>query len=305
MVCATGLPSKLRPTKAMVTKVRKAVIPAAGLGTRMLPATKAVPKEMLPIVDRPAIQRVVEECVASGIELVVLVSGRYKGSIEDHFDVSYEVEDVLTRGAKAELLDRIAGLSKMVDIVSVRQNRPLGLGHAVLTARPVIGDEDPFAVLLPDDLIDSDPPATKLLADAYAETGHGAVGLVEVPASETHRYGVVAGEEVAPGRILCTQMVEKPPAGTAPSNLAIAGRYVLPGEIFRHLANTTRGSGGEIQLTDALVKIMETDAMYGVTLGGRRYDTGGVAGWLEANIGYAMKDPELRAHILQVVDRYR
>jgi len=286
------------------SKVRKAVIPAAGLGTRMLPATKSVPKEMLPIVDRPAIQMIVEECVASGIELVVIISGRYKGSIQDHFDVSYEVEDTLERAHKRELLDRITKLPSMVDIVSIRQNRPLGLGHAVLTARPLVGDDEPFAVLLPDDLIDSDPPATKQLVDIYDETGGGAFALVEVEPENAHRYGIITGEKVGDHRYLCTSMVEKPAPGTAPSNLAIAGRYVLPGKVFEHIANTPRGAGGEIQLTDALVKLIKTDAMYGALLEGRRYDTGSPGGWLEANIGFAMKDPELREHVLAMVKPY-
>ncbi len=267
----------------------------------MLPATKAVPKEMLPIVDRPAIQWIVEECVASGIELVVIISGRYKGSIQDHFDVSYEVEDVLERAQRSELLNRIAQLPNMVDIVSVRQHRPLGLGHAVLTARPIVGDDEPFAVLLPDDLIDSTPPATKQLVDIHAETGGGAFALVEVEPENAHRYGIVTGERVGDRRYLCTSMVEKPAPGTAPSNLAIAGRYVLPGKIFDHIANTPKGAGGEIQLTDALVKLIKTDAMYGAVLDGRRYDTGSPGGWLEANIGYAMKRPALREQVLAMV----
>ena len=271
----------------------------------MLPATKSVPKEMLPVVDRPAIQWIIEECVASGIELVIIISGRYKGSIQDHFDVSYEVEDILQRSRKDELLNRISKLPDMIDVVSIRQHRPLGLGHAVLTARPLIDENEPFAVLLPDDLIDSTPPATKQLVDIYEATGSGALALVEVRPEHAHRYGIVTGDPVADGRYLCTSMVEKPAPGTAPSNLAIAGRYVLPGKVLDHIAETPRGAGGEIQLTDALVKLIERDSVYGAVLDGRRYDTGSPGGWLEANVGFAMKDPELRKHVLNVVDANR
>jgi UTP--glucose-1-phosphate uridylyltransferase len=282
-----------------VTKrVRKAVIPAAGLGTRLLPATKAIPKEMLPIVDKPAIQLIVEECVAAGIELVVLISGRYKGAIEDHFDISYEVEDTLRRANKAELLDRVAPLSSMIDIVSVRQNRALGLGHAVLCARQVIGDDEPFAVLLPDDIVDAAVPATTQLAKVHEETGGAVFALVEVPPGQEPMYGIVTGERVAPGRVLCTSMVEKPSSAAAPSNLGIVGRYVLPGSVFQHLANTTPGQGGEIQLTDALIRLMQTDAVYGQLLDGDRYDTGDVAGLIKANLAFAMKRPDVRDQLL-------
>ncbi len=285
-------------------RIRKAVIPAAGLGTRLLPATKAVPKEMMPIGIKPAIQLIVEECVNSGIETVVLVNGRYKGALEDHFDVAYEVEDTLRQSGKTELLERIEPLSRMVDLVSVRQNRPLGLGHAVLCARPILGDDEPFAVLLPDDIVDAERPATRQLVDVYEETGLGAIALVEVPPGNEHMYGIITGDPVAAGRFRCSSMVEKPRPGTAPSNLGIVGRYVLPGAIFRHLAETNPGHGGEIQLTDALIKLMETQGLYGHVLEGTRFDTGESAGLIEANIAYAMKDPAIRDRLRRFMAQY-
>jgi UTP--glucose-1-phosphate uridylyltransferase len=277
--------------------IRKAVIPAAGLGTRLLPATKAVPKEMMPIVNKPAIQVIVEECVAAGVELIVLVNGRYKGALEDHFDVSYEVQDVLALQGKSELLDRITHLSEMVDIVSVRQNRPLGLGHAVHCARPVIGDDEPFAVLLPDDLVDAERPAIRQLIDVFEDTGMGALALVEVPPGHEPMYGMVTSEPMGGRRHRLRTMVEKPPAGQAPSNLGIVGRYVLPGSAFAHIAATKPGKNGEIQLTDALVALMEQSGMVGHLLEGQRYDTGDVGGLIEANLAYAMKDPALAARL--------
>jgi UTP--glucose-1-phosphate uridylyltransferase len=286
-------------------KIRKAVIPAAGLGTRLLPATKAVPKEMMPIVDKPAIQVIIEECVASGIELIVLISGRYKGALADHFDVSYEVQDTLQQQGKDELLERIEHLSSMIDIVSVRQNRPLGLGHAVLCGRPVVGDDEPFAVLLPDDLVDAEVPATRQLMDVHDEVGTGVFALVEVPPGHERRYGMVKGDEVRPGLVRCSWMVEKPEPSEAPSNLGIVGRYVLPGRVFHHLAQTPKGQGGEIQLTDALVELMREEGMHGHVLVGDRYDTGDVGGLIEANLAYAMKDPALAQRLKGFFERYR
>ena len=286
-------------------KIRKAVIPAAGLGTRLLPATKAVPKEMMPIVNKPAIQVIIEECVAAGIELVVLISGRYKGALADHFDVSYEVQDTLQQQGKSELLERIEPLSSMIDIVSVRQNRPLGLGHAVLCGRSVVGDDEPFAVLLPDDIVDAPVPATRQLMDIHDEVGTGVFALVEVPPGHERRYGMVKGDEVRSGLVRCSWMVEKPDPADAPSNLGIVGRYVLPGRVFHHLANTPKGRGGEIQLTDALVTLMREEGMHGHVLQGDRYDTGDVGGLIEANLAYAMKDPALAERLKGVFDRYR
>src|SRR5690606_5693829 len=229
-------------------KVRKAVIPAAGLGTRFLPATKAVPKEMLPIVDVPTIQLVVEEAVRAGIEDIVLINGRHKSAIEDHFDHAYELEHTLKERGKNELLEAAEAVSSMVRIISVRQKRPLGLGHAVLCARHVIGDE-PFAVLLGDDLIDNDDrPGIGQLIDAYETTGAGAVMIMEVEPGAEHLYGIIEGDAETPARVRIRDMVEKPRPGTAPSRLAVVGRYVLPPTIWPILEQTQPGVGGEIQL---------------------------------------------------------
>ncbi len=285
-------------------KIRKAVIPAAGLGTRLLPATKSVPKEMMPIVDKPAIQLIVEECVEAGIELVVLITGRYKGAISDHFDVSYEVEDVLERKAKAELLEKVSHLSSMVDVVSIRQHRPLGLGHAVGCARPIVGDDEPFAVLLPDDLILGKRSATHELVEVYEETGTGVLALVEVPPEKVNLYGMIAGERLENRRVRCTDMVEKPAIGSAPSNMGIAGRYVLPGSVFSYIEQTQRGVGGEIQLTDALLRVMREEGMHGKLLEGTRYDTGDAGGLVRANIAYAMERPELADELRAFMRRY-
>jgi UTP--glucose-1-phosphate uridylyltransferase len=273
-------------------RVRKAVLPAAGLGTRFLPATKAVPKEMLPIVDVPTIQLVVEEAVAAGIEEIVVVNGRGKGAIEDHFDHAYELEDTLRRRGKTELADQMARIAGMVRIVSVRQKQPLGLGHAVLVARDAIGDE-PFAVLLGDDLYDARVPAIGQLIHVFEKSGHGAVAVMEVPSGQEHLYGVVAGEPRPEGWLRVTDMVEKPAPGTAPSRLAIVGRYVLPAEIWPILASTKPGKGGEIQLTDGLLALARSHGLVAATLDGVRHDAGDRLGYLRANLAYALKRPEL------------
>ncbi len=278
-------------------RVRKAVIPAAGLGTRFLPATKAIPKEMLPIVDTPTIQLIIEEAVAAGIEEIVLVNGRGKGSIEDHFDHAYELEHTLATRGKPELAAQMAKISSMVRLVSVRQKQPLGLGHAVLMARDVIGDE-PFAVLLGDDLYDATRPAIGQLIDVYAETGKGAVAVMEVPAGQEHLYGVVSpGKRLDARRVEVAGMVEKPAPGTAPSRLAIVGRYVLPAAIWPLLADTKPGKGGEIQLTDALLALTQQGGMIAATLDGERHDAGDRLGYLRANLAYALKRPELAAGV--------
>jgi UTP--glucose-1-phosphate uridylyltransferase len=273
-------------------RVRKAVIPAAGLGTRFLPATKAVPKELLPIVDVPTIQLVVEEAVAAGIEEIVVVNGRGKSAIEDHFDHAYELEDTLRRRGKAELADAMARIAGMVRIVSIRQKQPLGLGHAVLVARDAIGDE-PFAVLLGDDLYDADPPAIGQLVQVSEKTGLGAIAVMEVPSGQEHLYGVVAGDQQPEGWVRITDMVEKPAPGTAPSRLAIVGRYVLPADIWPILADTRPGKGGEIQLTDALLTLARKRGLIAATLSGTRHDAGDRLGYLRANLAYALKRPEL------------
>jgi UTP--glucose-1-phosphate uridylyltransferase len=278
--------------------VRKAVIPAAGLGTRFLPATKAIPKEMLPIVDVPTIQLVVDEAVRAGITDVVIVNGRGKGAIEDHFDHAYELEHTLRARGKVGDADALAAIARMARIISVRQQQPLGLGHAVLCARPVVG-EHPFAVLLGDDLIDDDErPGIGQLCEAYAATGAGAIAVMEVAAGQEHMYGIVAGEwETAGGgrRLRIREMVEKPKPGTAPSRWAIVGRYVVPPAVWGHLAATKPGAGGEIQLTDALQALARSpEGFYGVAFTGTRHDAGDKIGYLRANLAYALKRPELR-----------
>lgn len=277
-------------------RVRKAVIPAAGLGTRFLPATKAVPKEMLPIVDTPTIQLVVEEAMAAGIEEIVLVNGRGKSAIEDHFDHAYELEDTLARRDKKGLAADMAKIAQMARVVSVRQKRPLGLGHAVLCARPVVEDE-PFAVLLGDDLYDAERPAIAQLIDVFQETRKGAVAVVEVPPGQEHLYGIIAGDPCGPGRVRVREMIEKPAPGTAPSRLAIVGRYVLPPSIWAILAGTGPGKGGEIQLTDALAMLAQKDGLIAVTVEGERHDAGDRLGYLRANLAFALKRPELRAGV--------
>jgi UTP--glucose-1-phosphate uridylyltransferase len=273
-------------------RVRKAVIPAAGLGTRFLPATKAIPKEMLPVVDIPTIQLVIEEAVAAGIEEVVVVNGRGKGAIEDHFDHAYELEDTLRRRGKDELADNLAGIANLVRLVSVRQKQPLGLGHAVLCARHAIGDE-PFAVMLGDDLYDAARPAVAQLIDVSARAGVGAVAVMEVAPGQEHLYGVVAGQEEPPGWVRVTDMIEKPAPGTAPSRLAIVGRYVLPPSIWPLLETTRPGKGGEIQLTDALLALARAEGLVAATLDGVRHDAGDKLGYLRANLAYALKRPDL------------
>ena len=284
---------------AMASSVRKAVIPAAGLGTRFLPATKAVPKEMLPIVDVPTIQLVIDEAVRAGITDVIVVNGRHKGAIEDHFDHAYELEHTLRERRNAALADEMAAISQLVRLISVRQKQPLGLGHAVLCAREVVGDE-PFAVLLGDDLIDNDAePGIGQLTAVHAETGAAAIAIMEVAPGKEHMYGIVAGDLEPNGRMRIRDMVEKPPPGTAPSRWAIVGRYVLPAAVWPHLAATRPGTGGEIQLTDALQRLIGSPAgMYGVVVRGTRHDAGDKLGYLRANLAYALKRPELRDAVL-------
>jgi UTP--glucose-1-phosphate uridylyltransferase len=276
-------------------RVRKAVIPAAGLGTRFLPATKAIPKEMLPIVDVPTIQLVVEEAVAAGIEEVIVVNGRGKHAIEDHFDHAFELETTMRERGKKELADAMAKISSMVRLVSVRQKQPLGLGHAVLVAREAVGDE-PFAVLLGDDLYDAPParPAIGQLVQCMQETGKGSIAVMEVAPGQEHLYGVIKpGRELAPGRWEAVDMVEKPAPGTAPSRLAIVGRYVLPASIWPILAETKPGKGGEIQLTDALLALAKKEGLVGARIDGERHDAGDRLGYLRASLAYALKRPEL------------
>src|SRR3954470_1262242 len=281
------------------SNVRKAVIPAAGLGTRFLPATKAIPKEMLPIVDIPTIQLVIDEAVRAGVTDVIVVNGRNKGAIEDHFDHAYELEHTLRERGNTRLADEMAAVSRLVRLISVRQKHPLGLGHAVLCAREAVGDE-PFAVLLGDDLIDNDTdPGIGQLIRVHAETGAAAIAIMEVPAGKEHMYGIVTGDLDASGRMRIRDMIEKPKPGTAPSRWAVVGRYVLPGTVWPHLAATRPGAGGEIQLTDALREFIGSpEGLYGVVLAGTRHDAGDRLGYLRANLAYALKRPELRDAVL-------
>jgi UTP--glucose-1-phosphate uridylyltransferase len=282
-------------------KPRKAVIPAAGLGTRFLPATKAVPKELLPIVDIPTIQYVVQEIVDSGLTDVVIVNGRGKSAIEDHFDVSYELERTLEEKGKHELLRLVRDVSKMVHVVSVRQKQPLGLGHAVLVARRYIGNE-PFAVLLGDVIIDAKVPCTKQLVDVY-ETHGPVIALLAVPEDKTQLYGVISGKSVRERLYHVEKLVEKPAPGTAPSNLSVLGRYVLPPSIFDILERTAPGKGGEIQLTDALDALAREGKLYGLETEGTLYDAGDRLGYIEATVAYALKRPELAKELRPVLRR--
>ncbi len=275
-----------------MSKVKKAVIPAAGLGTRFLPATKAQPKEMLPIVDKPAIQYVVEEAVHSGIEDILIITGRNKRAIEDHFDHCLEVEQTLRSKGKEEELRMLEEISRMADIHYVRQKEPQGLGHAIYCARKFVRDE-PFAVLLGDDIINSEVPCTRQLVSAFEEKGGTIIGVQEVEWSAVHKYGVVSG--ALQGGPLCRVegIVEKPAREAAPSNLAALGRYVLEPEIFSILEHTAPGAGGEIQLTDALNELAQQKEVWAYAFKGKRYDVGDKLGFLEATVEYALRDGDL------------
>ncbi|WP_455377544.1 UTP--glucose-1-phosphate uridylyltransferase GalU [Petrachloros mirabilis] len=276
------------------TAVRKAVIPAAGLGTRFLPATKASPKEMLPLVDKPLIQYVVEEAVASGIEDIIVITGRGKRAIEDHFDRSVELEENLKGNGKAQLLSQIRHISNLANFCYVRQSEALGLGHAVLCAQHLIGDE-PFAVMLGDEIIDAPVPGLAQLIHTYKKR-HGAVlGIREVPHAEANRYGIISPKQIADGLHKVVDLVEKPSPADAPSNLAVIGRYVLPPEIFPILRKTKPGKNGEIQLTDALKELATHSPMYAVEVKGERYDAGDKLGFLIATVEFALKNPSLGA----------
>ncbi len=273
-------------------KIRKAVFPAAGLGTRFLPATKASPKEMLPLVDKPLIQYGVEEALASGLDEVVIITGRGKRAIEDHFDVSFELEYELRERKKHRLLREVERISSMVDFSYIRQRKALGLGHAVLTAERAV-DGEPFVVILSDDIIAADVPATRQLMDVFARYGGPVVAICEVDPREASSYGVIDGTEVGDGVFRISDMVEKPAPGKAPSNLAIIGRYVLTPDIFGALRGTGPGKGGEIQLTDALRVLMKDRPVYGCRFKGTRYDAGDKLGFLKAQVEFALKDRSL------------
>jgi len=273
-------------------KVKKAVIPAAGFGTRFLPATKVVPKELLPIVDKPTIQYIMEEVAAAGIEEVILITGREKGSIEDHFDTSTELENHLKKKGKEDLLRMVREISEMVTLVSVRQKELLGLGHAILCAKRTVGEE-PFAVLLGDDLIDAKIPCIKQMIDVYQEMDGALIAIQKVPRSETHLYGIIKGKRVKERVYRIEEMVEKPKQGRAPSNLAIIGRYILPPQIFGILEKVSPDVKGEIQLTDGLRELSQRLPVFGYEFIGDRYDAGDKLGYLQANISFGLKHPEL------------
>lgn len=278
--------------------VRKAVIPAAGLGTRFLPATKSVPKELLPIVDVPTIQYIVQEVVDAGIETVVLITGKGKSKIVDHFDVYPELEEKLDREGKSELVARLRETTNMVSMVSIRQGVPRGLGHAVLCAREVIGDE-PFVVLLGDDLVDAPVPCTRQMLDVYNEHGKSVVALMEVSPDDVPKFGICGGKPLSDRILDLDRMVEKPKLAEAPSRLAIVGRYVLTPRIFEILEQTDPGKGGEIQLTDAMARLMREEGFLGYQFEGERYDAGDKFGFLQANIAYAMKRPDIAPKLLE------
>ncbi|KHG56498.1 UTP--glucose-1-phosphate uridylyltransferase [Bacillus anthracis] len=283
-------------------RVRKAIIPAAGLGTRFLPATKAMPKEMLPIVDKPTIQYIVEEAVKSGIEDIIIVTGKTKRSIEDHFDNAFELEQNLLEKKKYELLEKVQASSKMVDIHYICQKEPKGLGHAVWCARKFIGDE-PFAVLLGDDIVQAEKPCLRQLIEEYDKTLSSVIGVQTVPEDETHRYGIIDPLEQEGRRYQVRNFVEKPAAGTAPSNLAIMGRYVLTPEIFMFLEQQHVGAGGEIQLTDAIQSLNEIQRVFAYDFEGKRYDVGEKLGFVQTTIEMALQHPELRDDMVTMMKK--
>jgi UTP--glucose-1-phosphate uridylyltransferase len=277
-------------------KVRKAVIPVAGLGTRFLPATKTVPKELLPIVDIPSIQYVVQEAVDAGIQEIIFVTGRGKDSIEDHFDEAPELEQVLAERGQTELVETLRRLKEMTEVVSVRQKKPLGLGHAVLCARDLVGDE-PFAVMLADDLIDSDTPCIRQLLAIFEEKKESVIALMEVLPEEVHQYGVIKGQEIEKRLHQIQATVEKPLAKDAPSRMAIIGRYILRPEIFSILQKQPPGRGGEIQLTDGLAQLVRERQVFGCQFLGDRYDIGDKFGFVRATVAYALKRPDLKTKV--------
>ena len=282
-------------------KITKAIIPAAGLGTRFLPATKAMPKEMLPIVDKPTIQYIVEEAIASGITSIIIVTGKGKRAIEDHFDHAIELEHVLKEQGKLDMLDSVLATSE-VEIHYIRQKQPLGLGHAIWSARHFIGDE-PFAVLLGDDIVQNEPPALLQLVRQFEKTGSPVIGVKEVSDSETHRYGIIAPSEIEGSVMKVDHFVEKPAPGHAPSNFAIMGRYVLTPEIFQLLAEQQPGAGGEIQLTDAIEKLNEIRPVQAFAFEGKRFDVGEKYGFIETTIEFALQRPELKSRLLELFEQ--
>ena len=282
----------------MKQRVRKAIIPAAGLGTRFLPATKSQPKEMLPIVDKPTLQYIIEEAIESGIEEILIVTGRSKKSIEDHFDRSVELELELEQKGKTEMLKMVQDISNMVNIHYIRQKEPKGLGHAIYCAKSFIGNE-PFAVLLGDDIVDAKVPCLKQLINTYDEYKTTVLGVQEVAKEDTDKYGILDVKHIEDRVYKVKDMVEKPSVEEAPSNIAILGRYIITPEIFNILENQEPGKGGEIQLTDALQTLATKEAIYAYNFEGRRYDVGDKLGFLEATVDFALKRPELRDEFME------
>ncbi|MCG9800373.1 UTP--glucose-1-phosphate uridylyltransferase GalU [Staphylococcus argenteus] len=276
------------------------MIPAAGLGTRFLPATKAMPKEMLPILDKPTIQYIVEEAARAGIEDIIIVTGRHKRAIEDHFDSQKELEMVLKEKGKSELLEKVQYSTELANIFYVRQKEQKGLGHAISSARQFIGNE-PFAVLLGDDIVESEVPAVKQLIDVYEETGHSVIGVQEVPEADTHRYGIIDPLTKNGRQYEVKKFVEKPAQGTAPSNLAIMGRYVLTPEIFDYLKTQKEGAGNEIQLTDAIERMNNDNQVYAYDFEGERYDVGEKLGFVKTTIEFALKDDSMKEELTRFI----
>ncbi len=288
---------------SMKKKIRKAIIPAAGLGTRFLPATKAQPKEMSPIVDKPTIQYIIEEAIASGIEEILIITGRNKKCIEDHFDKSIELELELEKSGKEELLELVRDISEMVDIHFIRQKEPKGLGHAIYCAKTFVGNE-PFAVLLGDDIVyNNEYPCLKQLMDCYNEYGTTILGVQSVKKEDVNKYGIVDGIHIENRVHKVKGLIEKPSIDEAPTNVAILGRYIITPKIFEILENTAPGKGGEIQLTDALLELIGQEAMYAYDFVGRRYDVGSKQGFLEATIEYALRRPELRGDLIEYLKK--
>lgn len=283
-------------------KVRKAIIPAAGLGTRFLPATKAQPKEMLPIVDKPTIQYIIEEAVEAGIQDIIVVTGRNKRSIEDHFDRSIELELELEKGGKQEMLDMVKEISEMANLHYIRQKEPRGLGHAILAAQHFIGDE-PFAVLLGDDVVISKQPCLGQMLDVFQEYQTSILGVQTVPHEVVNKYGIIAGKQVDERVYKVQDMVEKPSVEEAPSNVAVLGRYIITPEIFPFLETQDAGKGGEIQLTDALKRLAKVQAMYAYDFKGHRYDVGSKIGFLQANVEFALRDEALKDEVKEYLGK--
>ena len=276
----------------MTNKIRKAVFPAAGLGTRFLPATKASPKEMLPLVDKPLIQYVVEEAVASGIESILIITGRDKGAIENHFDISFELEQMLTERGKHEMFDEVRAISDIARVSYTRQKQALGLGHAIYQAKDFVGNE-PFAALLADDIVDSEKPALQQMVEVFEKYNAPVIATMQVAGKDISRFGVIDADEVEPNVYRIKDMVEKPPYADAPSDLAIIGRYIFTPDIFDAIDQTTPGSGGEIQITDAMRILLKTRPFYAVKLEGTRHDAGDKLGFLIATVELALKREDL------------